>query len=177
MFPNVSLVLGGASSGKSDFAEALVKSRPGRHIYLATAQAFDDEMTAKIARHRAKRGGQWHTVAEPLDIATRLGEFAGSDVVLFDCATLWLSNQMMAEHDIATAQDALIRALHNCAASVVVVSNELGQSVVPDNALSRRFRDFQGRLNQRIAEKAGLVVVVMAGLPMVLKGELPAVNQ
>lgn len=173
MFPNVTLVLGGASSGKSAFAEKLVKSQPGVHVYLASAQAFDDEMAAKITRHRDARGQGWQTVEAPLDIAAQLGKFGNGDVVLFDCATLWLSNHMLADHDITAQQNNLIRALADCAAPVVVVSNEVGHSVVPENTLSRQFRDAQGKLNQQIAANADLVVAVMAGLPMVLKGSLP----
>lgn len=173
MFPKVSLVLGGASSGKSQFGEGLVKSQSGRHVYLASAQAFDDEMSARITRHRMTRGTQWHTVEEPLDVTGALDACTTGDVVLFDCATLWLSNQMLANNDLTSAQNTLIRALVECPAPVVVISNEIGHGIVPADALSRAFRDAQGMLNQRIAACADLVVMVTAGLPMVLKGTLP----
>jgi len=173
MFPNLTLVLGGASSGKSNFAEKLVKSMAGRHVYLATAQAFDEEMAAKIVRHRTDRGDGWTTVETPLDAAGALGNFGSGDVVLFDCATLWLSNHMLAESDLIAQRNALMAALAKCKAPIVIVSNEVGQSGVPDNAMARQFRDAQGQLNQAIAAQCDLVVAVMAGLPLVLKGQLP----
>lgn len=173
MFPSLTLVLGGASSGKSAYGERLVKSQAGRHVYLASAQAFDEEMSLKIQRHRTGRGDHWHTIEAPLDVAGALNQCARGDIVLFDCATLWLSNHMAAQNSIAAQQDALLDALVGCPAPVVVVSNEVGHGVVPEHALSRRFRDAQGLLNQHIAAQAELVVAVMAGLPLVLKGTLP----
>jgi len=173
MFPKVTLVLGGASSGKSAFAENLVKTRSGQHVYIASAQAFDDEMAAKIDRHRAQRSSEWNTIEVPFDVTAQLAKFSVGEVVLFDCATLWLSNHLIADHDVSAEQDALISALVSCDAHVVVVSNEVGHGVVPEHTLSRRFRDAQGKLNQKIAQSADLVVTVIAGLPLVLKGELP----
>lgn len=174
MFPKLSLVLGGASSGKSDFAETLVKSAGGGALYLASAQAFDDEMSQRIEKHKGSRGSGWRTLEIPLEIAATLGGLGTDETVLFDCATLWLTNHLLKEHDIPAEQNALIIALGNCAANVVVVSNEVGHGVVPENPLARKFRDCQGQLNQAIAARADLVVLVTAGLPMVLKGELPA---
>lgn len=167
------MVLGGARSGKSRLAERLVISSGRPRVYIATAQAWDDEMQARIAAHRSDRGGGWHTVEAPLYLGPALAEVPAGAVVLVDCATLWLSNQMLAEADLEAETDALLAAIAGCAAPVVVVSNEVGWSIVPENALARRFRDAQGRLNQRLAGQAGLVVAVMAGLPMVLKGTLP----
>lgn len=146
-------------------------SRP--RVYIATAQAFDDEMRARIDDHRTGRGDQWRTVEAPDHPGDALAGAAGDEVVLLDCATLWLSNRMLADADIASETEALMQALADCAAPVVVVSNEVGWSIVPENALARRFRDAQGRLNQRLAGKADLVIGVMAGLPFALKGDLP----
>ena len=173
MFPKVTLVIGGASSGKSAFAERLVLTAGKPAVYLATAQALDDEMAERIARHREKRGDGWRTVEAPLAAAEVLQSLTSDEVVLFDCATLWLSNHLLKRNEIEAAQTALISALDTCASSVVVVSNEVGQGVVPDNTLARRFSQAQGLLNQDIAAHADLVVSVMAGLPLVLKGVLP----
>lgn len=172
--PALSLVLGGARSGKSRIAEALVALSGRPRVYVATAQAFDGEMADRIARHQADRGPDWITQEAPLHLAPVLSQVASDHVVLLDCATLWLSNHLLAESDLAAEADGLVAALAACAAPVVVVSNEVGWSIVPENALARRFRDEQGRLNQRLAGVAGLVLGVMAGLPFALKGEAPA---
>jgi len=168
------LVLGGASSGKSAFAEGLV-TRSGRApVYVATARAWDGETAAKIAAHRAARAGAgWRTVQEPLDLPAALSGVASSEAVLIDCATMWLTNHLLDGNDLSAAETALCAALAACPAPVVIVSNEVGQGIVPDNALARRFRVAQGGLNRRLAARAGLVVAVMAGLPLVLKGALP----
>ena len=171
--PRLSLVLGGAACGKSAFAEGLVKSVSVNPTYIATSQVFDDEMAAKVAAHRQMRGADWTTIEEPLDIASALAKAPSGAPVLIDCATLWLTNVILGEHDLDTAQKAFLNAISNASRPVVVVSNETGQGIVPENALARRFRNAQGRLNQDIAARADLVVVVMAGLPMVLKGQLP----
>lgn len=173
MLPGFTLVIGGAASGKSAFAEGLV-SRTGRErVYLATAEAHDDEMRHKLERHRDSRGPGWRTIEEPLDLGRTLAAISGEHAVLVDCATMWLSNQMLAENDLDQAEAELMAGLSLCAAPVVMVTNEVGLCVVPDNALARRFREAQGRLNCKLAAKAGLVVNVMAGLPQVLKGEMP----
>ncbi len=173
----VTLVLGGARSGKSRHAEALVESQPGPCVYLATAQAGDAEMTARIADHRARRGARWTTVEEPLDLAAALGQACASDsAVLVDCLTLWLSNLLGAERDVAAECDGLLAALPELAGPVVFVSNEVGQGVVPDNALARAFVDHAGRLHQDLAAAAQRVVFMTAGLPRELKSvsETPA---
>jgi len=191
--PPLSLVLGGARSGKSRLAERLVGATGRPRWYLATAEAWDAEMADRIARHRSDRGAGWTTVECPHTLAAALATVPKGAVVLVDCATLWLTNVMLAkeglpdlaqtgaglaeaglpEDGIAAEVATLLAALVACAAPVVVVSNEVGWGIVPENALARRFRDEQGRLNQRLAEQAGLVLGVMAGLPMVLKGALP----
>ena len=173
MLPNLTLVLGGAASGKSAFAEALVLRSDFAPVYIATAQVFDDEMAAKVSRHRAQRNALWTTIEEPLDIAGALAQCASGQAVLIDCATLWLTNIILGEHDMATAMTGLLDALRDSAAPIVIVSNEVGQGTVPDNALSRTFRNAQGTLNQAIAAEADLVDAVMAGVPLTLQGTMP----
>lgn len=174
MLPKLSLVLGGAASGKSAFAESLVRGASARRLYLATAEAHDDEMREQIALHRRARASDgWDTVEAPLCLGPALSAAAADQAVLLDCATFWLSNHLMAENDLQSAQSDLLSALDASAAPIVIVSNEVGLSVVPDNALARRFQRAQGALNQRLARRAGLVVLVTAGLPLALKGQLP----
>lgn len=171
--PALTLVLGGARSGKSRLAERLVAGTGRPRIYIATAEAWDDEMAARIDAHRRDRGEGWETIEAPRDLGPVLSRVPPDACVLIDCATLWLTNHLLAEADLEAETTGLLAALQACAAPVVVVSNEVGWSIVPENALARRFRDDQGRLNQRLAAEAGLVVGVMAGLPFVLKGQMP----
>ena len=171
--PALTLVIGGARSGKSRLAERLITATHRPRTYIATAQAFDAEMQERIARHRTDRGPDWTTVEAPLDIAAPLRRCDPAGAVLLDCATLWLSNVLLAGQDMDASSHSLVAALASSPAPVVVVSNEVGWGIVPDNALARQFRDAQGRLNQLIAARAGLVVGVMAGLTFVLKGTLP----
>ncbi len=171
--PKLTFVLGGASSGKSAFAEGLVVATGAPRVYVATSQIYDDEMAAKVRDHVAARGNDWHTIEEPLDMAKALSQVGEDQVVLLDCASMWLTNHMMAENDLVQETEALIAALVACKGPVVVVSNEVGMGIVPDNALARRFRIAQGKLNQQLAEAADLAVFVIAGLPQVLKGDLP----
>lgn len=171
--PNLTLVLGGAASGKSAFAERLVLQANGDPMYIATAQIFDDEMAQKVLQHREMRGHGWTTIEEPLDLPKALSQVSAGQPVLIDCATLWLTNVILGEHDIDAHSDAFMHAAESCAGPIVIVSNEVGQGIVPDNALARQFRNAQGKLNQRIASQSKLVVAVMAGLPLVLKGDLP----
>jgi adenosylcobinamide kinase/adenosylcobinamide-phosphate guanylyltransferase len=171
MKAGVTFVLGGARSGKSRHAEGLVTANPAPWLYLATAQAWDGEMAERIRRHREDRGPGWTTVEEPLDLAGALERVAvAGTTVLVDCLTLWLSNLMGAERDVAAETARLLAALDRVEGAVVFVSNEVGQGIVPDNALARRFRDEAGRLHQAVAARAQRVVFVVAGLPMVLKG-------
>jgi adenosylcobinamide kinase / adenosylcobinamide-phosphate guanylyltransferase len=171
--PPLTLVIGGARSGKSAFAERLLVQSGRTRRYIATAEAWDDEMRDRIAQHQRDRAGDWTTVEAPLDLPAALAKAKPAEAVLIDCATLWLTNHLLADHDLAAQSDALITALAACPAPVVIVSNETGWGIVPENALARRFRDEQGRLNQRLAAEAALVVTVIAGLPLVLKGQLP----
>lgn len=166
----MTLVLGGARSGKSAFAEALVRGSGLRPVYLATAQALDGEMRARVEHHRRQRGGGWTLVEEPLELAATLrAESAPGRAVLVDCLTLWLTNLLLAERDPAAEAAGLAEALAELPGPVVLVSNEVGQGVVPANALARRFVDEAGRLHQRLAAVAQRVVLVTAGLPLHLK--------
>ncbi|MCB6179004.1 bifunctional adenosylcobinamide kinase/adenosylcobinamide-phosphate guanylyltransferase [Rhodobacter sp. Har01] len=171
--PPLTLVTGGARSGKSRFAEGLARASGLPRRYLATAQAFDAEMAQRIARHRDDRGTGWETVEAPLDLCPALAAAAADSVTLIDCVTLWLTNHMLAGHDLQAQADMLFSSLAACRGKVIVVSNEVGWGIVPENALARAFRDEQGRLSQRLAAEAGLVVAVIAGLPLALKGRLP----
>ena len=168
--PQLTLVLGGARSGKSRYAESAVMASPPPWLYVATAEPFDDEMTARIAGHRERRGRDWRTIETPLDLAGAISSAPASSTILVDCLTLWLSNLMFKERDIDTEIERLEAAMIARKAPIVLVSNEVGFGIVPDNAQARRFRDLQGRLNQRIAARAGRVVLVVAGLPMFVKG-------
>ncbi len=171
--PHLTFVLGAAASGKSAFAERLIAATGRPRIYIATAEARDEEMQVKIVAHRARRGSGWTTIEAPRDLDAPLAAASADDAVLIDCATLWLSNQLAAGVDLTTQESRLLHAIGSCAARVAIVSNEVGAGVVPDNALARRFRSAQGRLNQGLAARADLVVQVVAGLPLVLKGQLP----
>lgn len=164
----LTLVLGGARSGKSRHAERLLTALPAPWTYIATAEAFDAEMAYRIAEHRSRRGPGWHTVDAPRDLPAAIAA-APQQPILVDCLTLWLSNLMLAEADIADATTALLAALDASRAPMVLVSNEVGSGIVPATPLGRRFRDAQGRLNQAIATAADQAVLVVAGLPLRLK--------
>jgi adenosylcobinamide kinase/adenosylcobinamide-phosphate guanylyltransferase len=171
--PPVTLILGGARSGKSGYAERLllgtVEPR-SQALYVATAEARDTEMTARIRAHRDRRGARWQTIEEPRALAEVLmRETRVERPVLVDCLTLWVSNLMAGGADVAAAADRLIAALPRLAGPVVFVANEVGLGIVPDNQLAREFRDHAGRLNQALAAAADCVVFVAAGLPLVLK--------
>jgi adenosylcobinamide kinase/adenosylcobinamide-phosphate guanylyltransferase len=166
----VSLVLGGARSGKSRYAEALLAHHPAPWTYIATAQALDDEMRSRIDRHRDRRDARWSTIEAPADLPEALSRVAPQGrPVLVDCLTLWLSNLLLAGADLEAAGDRLVAALQLATAPVVIVSNEVGLGVVPATPLGRQFRDAQGFLNQRIAAMSDAVVFMVAGLPMKLK--------
>jgi adenosylcobinamide kinase / adenosylcobinamide-phosphate guanylyltransferase len=167
---NLTLVLGGARSGKSRYAESLITALPGPWTYVATAQACDPEMAERIASHRQRRAKGWHTVEAPHEIAKALAQAPPTLPLLLDCLTLWLSNRMLADADIDAEVVAIEAALDARAGPSVLVSNEVGSGIVPENALARRFRDLQGRLNARVAARADRVVLLVAGLPLVVKG-------
>ena len=168
--PAVSLILGGARSGKSRFAEQLICSMPPPLFYVATAEPRDLEMTERIERHKMRRGPDWQTLEVPLDLNETLKRLdkAGA-VILVDCLTLWLANLMAAGCDIGKSLGSLCGTLSEVQGHIVLVSNEVGQGIVPDNELARQFRDFAGHMHQDIAAVAQLVVMVIAGLPLTLK--------
>jgi adenosylcobinamide kinase/adenosylcobinamide-phosphate guanylyltransferase len=173
MKPTITLVLGGARSGKSTLAERLARERFARPLYLATAEATDDEMAARILAHRRRRGRAWRTAEEPLDLARTLTRVAPRcDGVLVECLTTWLANVLVREGAAAVSRRraALLRALRGSRRPVILVSNEVGLGIVPEHPLGRQFRDLAGWLNQEIAALADEVVFLAAGLPLWLKG-------
>lgn len=174
---SLTLVLGGAGSGKSAWAEALTLSHGLPCLYIATARAQDAEMSAKITAHRDRRRNRWTTVEAPDDLRDAVVSVETGVPVLVDCATMWLSNRLLEGADMELEVGELLDALANCRSHMTVVSNELGMGVVPDNALARRFRNLQGQFNRRLAERSDRVVAVMAGLPLALKGDLPCLSQ
>lgn len=164
------LILGGARSGKSRIAQERAESLPGPPVYIATAEAWDDEMRERIALHRADRGGQWATVEAPLDLPEAIAARSGSGhVLLVDCLTLWATNLLLADRDAEAATEALCAAVAGFEGDLILVANEVGLGIVPDNALARRFRDVAGRMNQRVAAVADEVLFVAAGLALRLK--------
>ncbi|HUC48484.1 MAG TPA: bifunctional adenosylcobinamide kinase/adenosylcobinamide-phosphate guanylyltransferase [Xanthobacteraceae bacterium] len=167
----LTLVLGGARSGKSRYAESVIAALTPPWTYVATAEAGDAEMAERIAAHRSRRGSNWHTVEAPRDLAAALKACDGRPV-LVDCLTLWLSNLVLADADLEAETTLLEQAVAAATAPVVLVANEVGSGIVPEYPLGRRFRDLQGILNQRIAARADRVVLVVAGIPLAVKGTL-----
>jgi adenosylcobinamide kinase/adenosylcobinamide-phosphate guanylyltransferase len=167
--PGLTLILGGARSGKSAHAERLIAELQPPWTYVATAQAFDDEMRERIAIHQGRRDQRWRTMEAPLDLAEMLQGIVEGAAVLVDCLTLWLTNQMLAGHDLDLECRRLEQVLSAPRGPWFVVSNEVGMGIVPDNTLARRFRDEAGRLNQRVAAIAGRVIFMVAGIPMQVK--------
>lgn len=174
LLPALTLVLGGARSGKSRHAEALVLAHADatgvQPVYIATAEAGDSEMAERIAEHQARRGKCWRNEEAPLALGAAISACADTgQPVLIDCLTLWLSNVMLAEMDVAAEIAGLLDSIAGAPGPVVCVANEVGLGIVPDNILGRSFRDHAGRLNQKVAERAGRVDFIAAGLPITLK--------
>jgi adenosylcobinamide kinase / adenosylcobinamide-phosphate guanylyltransferase len=173
MAKRIYFITGGARSGKSAFAEKLAKDLGGKRAYIATAQALDPEMAAKIEKHRRDRGAVWDTYEEPLAVAELLRKLSGKyQVVLLDCLTLWLSN-IMAHTDgdgaVTARSSELAAAISDFGDSCIIVSNEVGLGIVPDNPLARKFRDLAGMLNQKIAQAADEVYFTASGIPVKIK--------
>ncbi len=171
-FPQVTLVLGGARSGKSRYAEALVAQEPPPWTYIATAEALDDEMRERIEKHRERRRTGWRTFEAPRDLVPAMQRAPAQQALLIDCLTLWLTNVMLSDdYDLEAEFEKLEGELARRQALSVLVANEVGLGIVPDNALARRFRDVAGSLNQRLAAGAGRVIFMVAGMPMIVKDE------
>ncbi len=170
--PRATLILGGARSGKSAYAEQIIEgarvSQGARPVYIATAEARDAEMAERIRQHQDRRGNRWDTVEEPIYLSGALVAH-GARPMLVDCLTLWLTNLLLANHDIAHEREQLAATIACLSGPVVLIANEVGLGIVPDNALARRFRDEAGLLNQAIAQVCQRVVFMAAGLPMVMK--------
>ena len=173
------LVLGGARSGKTAFAESLAMRSGSKPVYLATAEALDAEMRERVASHQRGRGERFATIEEPIALSDALLMAAREhDVILVDCLTLWITNLLIANQDVAMAVSELGATLVQLkTARVILVSNEVGLGIVPDNAMARTFRDLAGSAHQRLAEVCDDVYFVAAGLPMTLKGEAPGVAE
>ncbi|KQO09222.1 adenosylcobinamide kinase/adenosylcobinamide phosphate guanyltransferase [Sphingomonas sp. Leaf242] len=175
-------VLGGARSGKSRHAQGMAEqaaehaaAQGGDLVYVATAQAFDDEMVDRIVRHRADRDARWRTVEAPIALSEALADADGAgSVILVDCLTLWMTNLLLGDHDIEARTVDLLAVIASMRGRAVFVSNEVGMGIVPDNALARRFRDEAGRLHQRLAAQVDSVDMVFAGLVQRWKGVSPA---
>ena len=168
------MVLGGARSGKSAYAEALAASHQGEKFYIATAETTDAEMAGRIKHHQVRRGSSWRTFEAPLDLVAMLRASDAPDrFILIDCITVWINNLMFHQRAIETEIATLCEAISTVRGHVVIVSNEVGSGIVPDNALARAFRDEAGRANQRLAAAADEVILVVAGLPLMLKPAKP----
>jgi adenosylcobinamide kinase / adenosylcobinamide-phosphate guanylyltransferase len=165
----LSLVLGGARSGKSAFAESLIRASPPPWIYVATAEALDAEMVERVAKHRARRDARWLTIEAPHQLAAALAEAPADAPLLVDCLTFWLSNRLLAGADLHAEIDVVVDALRSRNAVTVAVSSEVGLGIVPENALARAFRDASGDLHQAVARVAGSVTHMIAGCPLQVK--------
>jgi len=173
-FPRITLITGGARAGKSRYAEKLMAARPARHAVIATGTAGDQEMAERIARHKAERDPGWETIEQPISVRAAVRNAARPDrVVLVDCITLWISNLMGEKRDIEAEVSGLVGTLKIAAGPVIFISNEVGLGIVPDNAMARAYRDHLGRANQSLAAAADCVILMTAGIPLALKGELP----
>ena len=164
------LVLGGARSGKSVYAEKLLAASNKQMVYIATGEARDDEMSERIELHQSRRGAEWQTIEAPLDVCQALEQVSDDSIVLLDCVTLWVANLMAAERDVVDDVQRFCALLATLPCDIVIVSNEVGLGIVPDNALARRFRDEAGRANQMIADVCDTVVFIAAGQALKMKG-------
>jgi adenosylcobinamide kinase/adenosylcobinamide-phosphate guanylyltransferase len=165
----LTLVLGGARSGKSRHAQILAMATPPPWVYIATAQALDDEMVERIAKHKADRGNGWSTIEEPIELARAVAEAPAQAPLVVDCVTLWVSNLMLGGRDVEAAMAEFVKSLDGRKAPTIVVSNEVGAGLVPETALGRAFRDQAGLINQHLAVSAHQVLYMVAGLAMPLK--------
>lgn len=169
---SLTLILGGAASGKSVFSENIMVNSGLSPAYIATSRIWDAEIGERVRIHKSRRGAEWLNIEAPLELDEALGSLAPGQAVLIDCATMWLTNHVMDGSDLHAAQGRLLQALANAPVPVIVVSNEIGQGIVPMDADTRAFREAQGRLNITLAAQADCVVQVVAGLPNILKGQL-----
>mgnify|MGYP006247435665 FL=1 len=166
------LVTGGARSGKSSFAEKRTKQLGSSLMYIATSEIIDSEMEKRVAEHQARRGSEWQTLHAPLKLAEALSETDGKGPCLVDCLTIWLNNLIFHNEDTIVATKELIKVLEQRSDPVVLVTNEVGSGIVPENALARRFRDEAGRMNQIISQVADEVYLSVSGIPLQIKPNL-----
>lgn len=167
--PNLTLVIGGARSGKSSHGEGLIEAHEPPWIYIATAQALDEEMKQRISAHQQRRDGRWQTIEAPLDLVSAIEQKSDDRPVLIDCLTLWLTNHLMNGADLARESRLLAETLSARTVPTIVITNEVGQGIVPADAMTREFRDAAGRLNQMIAAVSGSVVQMVAGIAVKVK--------
>ena len=170
--PMKTLIIGGAASGKSAYAEGLASNSKLYKIYLASANIYDEEMQLKVNKHKIRRGDDWTTISEPLEAKEKITYLKDNQIMLFDCATMWLTNQMLKKADIQSEISQLIDSIMLSKGSIIVVTNEVGSGIVPENSMARQFRELQGLLNQELASISDSVIQVIAGLPLFLKQPL-----
>ena len=163
------LIIGAAASGKSQYAEDILNNNVGKKLYLASANIYDEEMQEKVNKHKDRRGSEWITIAEPLDAVRHIENLNIKEIMLFDCATMWLTNHFLEKSNIYHEIDLLVNSIKSSKGSIITVTNEVGSGIVPDNSMAREFRELQGKLNQKLATVASLVVTVIAGIPLILK--------
>ena len=163
------LIIGAAASGKSQYAEDILNNNVGRKLYLASANIYDEEMQEKVNKHKDRRGSDWTTIVEPLDAVRHIENLNIKEIMLFDCATMWLTNHFLEKSNIYHEIDLLVNSIKSSKGSIITVTNEVGSGIVPDNSMAREFRELQGKLNQKLATVASLVVTVIAGIPLILK--------
>ena len=163
------LIIGAAASGKSQYAEDILNNNVGKKLYLASANIYDEEMQEKVNMHKDRRGSEWTTIAEPLDAVHYIENLNFKEIMLFDCATMWLTNHFLVKSNIYHEIDLLVNSIKSSKGSIITVTNEVGSGIVPDNSMAREFRELQGKLNQKLATVASLVVTVIAGIPLILK--------